>query len=160
MISTEQETRASGGASWWQYCVVHRRAVVQDRGFQAIRSNVLCSQLKNRIPCRDYNTAVLKWTQLSHVFSCIWWTEAGASYHNALPESVKWCHFNSLWSMGQKLWGPEAALDVVQLSSLQVLYPTAEQQMDGGCQYPLYCLGACELELWLSEMWFLFGRFK
>lgn len=62
--------------------------------------------------------------------------------------------------MGQKLWGPEVASDVVQLSLLQVLHPVSEQQMDGGCQYPLYGLGARELELWLSEMWFLFRWFK
>lgn len=38
--------------------------------------------------------------------------------------------------------GLEAASAVVRLSLLQVLYPKSEQQMGGGCQYPLYHLGA------------------
>lgn len=55
--------------------------------------------------------------------------------------------------------GLEVAPDV-QLSLLQALHLASEQQTGGGRLYPLHRLSMYELELWLSEMWFLFRWFK
>lgn len=56
--STGKETCASRGVSCWQYCLVHRQAMIQHKEFQVIRSHGLCSQLQNHVPSKDYSIAV------------------------------------------------------------------------------------------------------
>lgn len=49
----------SGGASCWQYCLVHRQAVIQQKEFQVISNHGWCSLLQNHVSSTDFSIAVL-----------------------------------------------------------------------------------------------------
>lgn len=159
---------ASRGVRCWEYSVVQRRAVIQNRGFYRIRRDVLHPQLQNHVCSRDYNTAALKWTCIQKTSCCeavVFSPALGELKHQWLTtmpclklSGGAISIFFEIW--GRNCGGPEAASDVVQLSLLQALHPASKQQEGGGCQCPLHHLSACDLELWCLEMWLLLRWFK